>query len=291
MHQLRELQRAKYDIWFDLVKSNKLGFQAMVMNLRNMIEAANEAGKGRANELFTLVAEKLQDERAVQKSRMFPVQLYTAFEAVQHQVPPVLEQALTKALDHSCANIGALGEDAWVIIDVSGSMQGKPLTIASIFAAALFKANKGNRMKVTMFSDRADHIDLSGSRNQTVLGIAQYIQAKSYGGGTNLASALNLKSSIGFDPKSVLVFSDMQIDNLTGSYGWGSSRGNTFPDVSKLFKKSTVKIAFNLNAYETTPLSESQGFFQMSGYSDKVFKFMNLINEGESIVEALSAPM
>jgi hypothetical protein len=29
----------------------------------------------------------------------------------------------------------------------------------------------------------------------------------------------------------------------------------------------------------------------MSGYSDKVFKFMNLINEGESIVEALSAPM
>jgi hypothetical protein len=287
----KDKQRAKYDIWLDLVKSGKLGFQALVMNLRNMIEASNEVHAGSTNDLYTLVAEKLSDERAVQKSRMFPVQLYTAFEAIQSTCPAIIKNALSKALDASCANIGALGEDAWVIIDVSGSMQGKPLAIASIFAAAVYKANKGNRMKITMFSDRADHVNLSGQKDQSVLGLSQYIIDKSYGGGTNLAAALNLKGSIGFEPKAVMVFSDMQIDSLTGSYGYYGNRGrDTFPDVSKLFSKNAVKIAFNLNAYETTPLSERQGFFQMSGYSDKVFKFINLMNEGSSIVDALSGP-
>jgi hypothetical protein len=284
----KDQQRSKYSIWTDLVKSNRLGFQALVMNLRNIVEAVKESNIPVQNELYTLVAEKLSDVKSVQKSRMFPVQIYTAFEAVESIAPTVIKTAISQALDASCANIGSLGEDAWVIIDVSGSMEGKPLKIASIFAAAVFKANAGNRMKVTMFSDKADHIELKNHSDQSVLGLAQFIQLKSYGGGTNLTAALKLKPSIGFEPKALMVFSDMQIDRLTGSYGWGGNRGDTFPDVSKLFSKNCSKIAFNLNAYRDTPLHELQGFFQMSGYSDKIFKFMNLKNEGESIVEALS---
>jgi hypothetical protein len=286
-------QRSKYSIWHDLIAANKLGFQAMVMNLRNMISAVQEAKIPVENDLYKMIASKLNDAVAVQKSRMFPVQLFTAFEAVEQsglQIPQIIKKALSNALDASCANIGAMGEDAWVIIDVSGSMVGKPLTIASIFTAAVYKANAGNRMKVTMFSDRADHIDLSASKDQSVLGLSKYIINKSYGGGTNLASALKLKNTIGFEPKAVMVFSDMQIDSLTGSYGWGYSSNDAFPDIAKVFKKNTVKIAFNLNAYGNTPMSERQGFFQMSGYSDKVFKFINLMNEGSSIVDALSTP-
>ena len=284
----KEQQRAKYDIWLDLVKSGRLGFQALVMNLRNMIEASNESGK---TELLELVAQRLRDPAAVIKSRIFPVQLFNAFKAITNISPAVITNAISVALDASCANIGALGEDAWVIIDVSGSMIGEPLTIASIFAAAVYKANSGNQMKVTLFSDNAEHIDLSLCKDQSILGISKYIIDKSYGGGTNLAAALKKKNTIGFQPKAVMVFSDMQINDLTRDrryYQRNLQSVDVFPDVSALFKKNTVKIAFNLSANKTTPMSENQGFFQMSGYSDKVFKFIDLMNNGESIVEMLS---
>jgi hypothetical protein len=207
-------------------------------------------------------------------------------------------KALNDAFYMSFKNVVPTGKRILIALDVSGSMCSgsqcnkkgtSPIEIAAIFAAAVWKANAGKRTMVTIFSDRADHIDFGSQKDQSVMGLANYLISRSYGGGTNLASALNKKSGLGFEPKSVIVFSDMQVNSLTGSYGWGGHRSSeSFPDVSKHFSKECVKIAFNLEAYDSTPMSVEQGFYQLAGYSDKVFNFIKQEGCKESAVDLLS---
>jgi hypothetical protein len=58
-------------------------------------------------------------------------------------------------------------------------------------------------------------------------------------------------------------------------------------DINKLFSKSCVKVAINLNSRSTTPLAEWQGWIQLAGWSPKIFQFINFTRDAESIVQQL----
>ena len=89
-------------------------------------------------------------------------------------------------------------------------------------------------------------------------------------------AALKLKSSLGFEPDTVVIFSDMQVNHLYSDYGYGykSRYSSRTANVAKLFSPSTVKIAVNLNGYESTPVSEIDGWYQLTGWSDRMFDFI-----------------
>jgi hypothetical protein len=54
--------------------------------------------------------------------------------------------------------------------------------------------------------------------------------------------------------------------------------------------KKCIKIAVNLNGSNTTPLSEKSGWYQLAGWSDKMFKFIPAMRESVTVVDALSVP-
>lgn len=264
-------RKSKKDLWTELVVSEKLGYMALLRNLRNILDASVDPGT------IATVAARLSNPDEVKKSKQLPFRFTNAITAVEGHSNTKLKTALSKAIDASLGNLPQIGENVWIIIDCSGSMNGTPFSQACLFAAALGKANTDStNVKVTMFSDSAFHVAID--TNSSVLSIVDTLTRKNQGGGTNLQAALDMKPKLGFVPDTVIVLSDMQVDSLTSK------------DPAKLFGTDVVKVAINLQPYESTPLATVKGWYQLSGFSERLFDFIPAIRNKESVVSVLSVP-
>lgn len=261
-------------LWTELVSSGKLGYMALLRNLRNIITAGVDA------DLQARVIATLTDPEEIAKNKQLPFRYINAQKAITGSGPNWL-RAINNALNQSFVNVPKIGENVWIIIDCSGSMEGgystrqtgtAPIDTAVLFAAALVKANADSaNVRVTMFSNNAEHVDVNP--DDTVTSIAAYLRGKVYGGGTALQSALNLKSKLGFEPDTVVVLSDMQVDRL--------DRANP----SSYFTNECVKVAINLDAYESTPIGDLNGWFQLSGFSERLFDMIPAMREQGSVAK------
>lgn len=273
-------QRSKKEIWTEFVNregSGSLGYMALLRNLRNMNDAGIDANT------WKKVASKISDPIAVAKSKQFPFRFVSAWEiAKASNLPDIVLNALSDAAELSLSNIPKMGDGVWIILDCSGSMEmghdsnssSSPIKTGAIFAAALFKAASSSfKTQLTMFDDFAKHINLNA--RDSIFTNFERIMARNAGGGTNLRSALNEKDKLGFEPDTVIVLSDMEVNSLQGY------------NVGKTFKNDCVKIAINLNSRDTTPVGEHEGWTQLAGWSDKIFQFVDFKRNAESITKKL----
>lgn len=279
--QLPEAERkSKKQLWTELVASGELGYMALLRNLRNISEAVLDPITMEA------VYARISSSEEVAKSKQLPFRFVSALEAAGGGNSK-LTRAIHRAIDASLSNLPKVGDNLWIIVDASGSMEGRPYDTAAMFAAALAKANaEATNVKVTIFSDNAKHVTLN--TDNSVMSMVEQMQKEIYGGGTNLQAALDKKAELGFEPDTVVLFSDMQVNSLGGGSWRRVSTGRT--DVSKLFTPSTVKVAVNLNAYDTTPVSEIDGWYQLSGWSERLFDFIPAMRNKQSVVKTLSVP-
>lgn len=268
------------DLWTNLVKSGDIGYMAMLRNLRNISEAKLDADIEKE-----FVADFLSKRENVLKSKQFPYAFLNANAAVEQVASSNIKTAISQALDHSFANLPMIGKNIWIIIDCSGSMSGGyssqgfqvPIKTACLFAGALAKANaNASNMVVTMFSDNAKNHSIN--TNNSILSISADLESKVYGGGTNLEAALAMKDKLGFEPDTIIVLSDMEVNQL---------RGGTVP---KTFCPDAIKIAINLNSRDSTPIGEKAGWYQLAGWSEKLFDFIPAMRDGVTVVETLSKP-
>lgn len=277
-------------IWKELVESNKLPYMATLRNVRNIAQALVD------DSVIKQVCTRLSDPRQVERSKQLPFRYINALDALAQAGNSVrrtdvdrLNVAIRDAAQISLSNVPAVGDNVWIILDVSGSMGGNyggfrsggnqtPIRTGALFAAALVGASKAaSNVQLTVFSDRAKHVKLNPSAN--FFANVDAIEREVIGGGTELQAALKLKSTLGFEPDTVIVLSDMQVNRL-----------NITTDVSSYFHKDTVKIAFNLGAYESTPVSTLGGWYQLSGWSERAFDFIPAMRNKVSVVDYLSQP-
>lgn len=289
----KELQKSKAQLWSELVQSGKLGYMALLRNLRNIVESGAS--------VYDEVAARISDPEQISRSKQFPFSFLKAFDAVK-DAPAKLRFAVSKALDVSCGNIPELGKNVWLIVDGSGSMLGAqylynrhehmgecPFQTAAVFCAALAKANSGvDNLAVTIFSDSAKMVDVNP--NDSVTTIVERLRGMVQGGGTNLQAALDLKPRLGFEPDTVVILSDMQVNQLTTghyrSYAYGGEQ-NTVANISKLFKPGTLKVAMNLASGTSTPVPLEHGFIQLAGFSERVFALVPELRNSRATVEKL----
>lgn len=281
---VKEERKPDGKVWGELMNrsgSGSLPYMAMLRNVRNIC-GADEVEQPVIDEL----AKRLANPELVKKSKQLPFGFINAYE-MNESAPMKVKTALGTAIEISMANLPKLGEKVWIILDCSGSMTSTgyghkggnaPLKVGAIFAAALFKsaALNGAEVKLTLFSDNAAMLDLNPL--DSTVSMYKSIMDKSYGGGTRLDSALALKDKLGFEPDTVVVISDMEVNSLR-------SPG----EVNKYFKGDTVKLAINLNAGETTPLDERDGWQQLSGWSESIFKYVDFSRKAPSISKQLFA--
>lgn len=255
--------------WINLIREKKLGYFALLRNLRNIIEQAPEI----INEALA----QLVNETAIKKSMVFPFRFLTAFEEIaklpQSKIVRDVLVALNNAVDISLSNVPVFDGDTLVVLDVSGSMVGKPAQIGSLFASVLIKSNNADCI---LFSDYAKYAPVT-PKDSTIT-IANSIRFA--GGGTNFSSIFSTANKK-YD--RIFILSDMQ--------GWVGyqSPSSAFKEYKKATGANPLVYSFDLNGYGTTQFPE-QNVTCITGFSEKVFDIIKLTEtDSETLLNAVNA--
>lgn len=258
-------EEAKAEVWKTLLESGKLGYFALLRNLRNIIEQAPDLS-GKA-------AEMLMEERLIDKSKILPFRFMTAQAELEKLAGPnarLLLGALSNAINSSLRNVPKLDGDTLVALDESGSMlpgwtvskTQAPIKTGSLFAAVLAKANNAD---IIMFDEDARYINYDPATS--VMSLADRLLKEAEGGGTDLNSVFELASRK-YD--RIVVLSDEQswVSYHTPSREFAAYRMRT--------GANPTIYSFDLSGYGTLQFPESK-VYAIAGFSDKVFEVMKLL--------------
>lgn len=246
----------KKDAWIKLIKERKIGYFALLRNLRNIITQAPE--------ITTEALAMLVDEKLIAKSLVLPFRFSTAYEEIKKVVAgkEVREAmiAISKAVDIACRNVPKFNGETCVVLDGSGSMAGKPADIGSLFSSVLIKSNNAD---FVVFSNSAAYHNVNPADSTlTIAGGMRF-----YSGGTDFHSifrCLNKK----YD--RIIILSDMQ--------GWiGHDTPKLAFDQYRLkYGADPFIYSFDLNNYGSMQFPE-RNVFAVAGFSDKVFDIIKLL--------------
>ena len=251
-----DLTKLKADVWSELLSTRKLGYFALLKNLRNIISQSPDS--------ISAACEMLVDERMIKNSRVLPFRFTTAYDEISKlgsskEVRDVLV-AINRALDISVCNVPKFDGETLVVMDVSGSMSGRPSEIASLFGAILAKVNNSD---VMTFSTSANYKQYNPM--DSVLTIRDGFRYA--GGGTNFRAIFE-KANKKYD--RVIILSDMQ--------AWVGYESPTrqFAEYKKKFGANPFVYSWDLAGYSTLQFPE-QNVFALAGFSDRVFDIMKLM--------------
>lgn len=243
----------KKEVWVNLITERKIGYFALLRNLRNIIEQAPE--------VINQAMEILVDERLIKKSLILPFRFTTAFEEIAKlndgKIVRSVLIALNKAVDIAVSNVPVFDGDTLVVLDVSGSMAGKPAQIGALFSAILIKSNNADFMT---FSDDAKYRNVNPM--DSTITIANSMKFAS--GGTNFR-AIFQRANKKYD--RVVILSDMQ--------GWiGYETPTTdYNEWKRTTGANPFVYSFDLNSYGTMQMPE-ENVYCIAGFSEKVFDVM-----------------
>jgi hypothetical protein len=200
----------------------------------------------------------------ISKSRVLPFRFATAYEEISKMgsskgVRDVLV-AINQALEVSMCNVPKFDGDTLVVMDVSGSMSGRPSEIASLFGAILAKSNNAD---VLTFANRADY--KSYNPLDSVMTIRNSFRYS--GGGTNFKSIFTTANKK-YD--RVVILSDLQ-----GWIGYTSPSAE-FKQYKKTYDANPYVYSWDLAGLGTMQFPENN-VFALAGFSDKVFDVMKMM--------------
>ena len=253
------LTAAKAETWRELLTSRKLGYFALLRNLRNILTDAPD--------LAEAAVAMLTDARLIRRSLVMPFRFTTALEALQVANLPnagVVMAALSAAVDVSLDNVPRFAGRTLVALDGSGSMMGRPIKIGALFAATLAKANAG--ADVMLFSDEAQYVSLN--RRDSTLTVAGQLERGCKAAGTNFHAVFQAASQR-YD--RVVILSDMQ--------AW---MGGTVPTASLAKYRATFSADPKVYSFDLAGLGTLQfperNVFCLAGFSDKTMETLSLLD-------------
>lgn len=255
-----EKEKMKADVWKQLIVTRKIGYFALLRNLRNIIEQAPD--------LVPQACELLIDDKLIKNSLILPFRFITAIEEIQKLNGDGVREvliALNTAIDKSTANVPEFDGKTLVVMDESGSMGGQPQEIGALFSAVLLKANKN--ADFMMFESDARY--LTYNPMDSTLTIAQAIKNANRGGGTNFHSIFQ-EANKAYD--RFIILSDEQ--------GWenGGQPGSSLADYRSRTGANPRIYSFDLQGYGTLQFPENN-VYCIAGFSEKIFDVMKLLEQ------------
>lgn len=257
-----ELAELKKEAWEKLIRTRKLGYFALLRNLRNILELAPEL----ADDAVAM----LIDEKLIRKSLVLPFRFVTALDALQGtnlpRVGDVLA-ALSDAVDTSLQNVPKFEGRTLIALDGSGSMQGRPIKVGSLFAATLAKANDA---EVLLFSDDAKYVTVN--KRDSTLTVANWLAGSSKAAGTNFHAVFQTANRA---YERIIILSDMQ--------GWmgGHAPVKTFETYKKKHGGDPKIFSFDLQGYGTLQFPE-RNIYCLAGFSDKTMDTLKFLDSDKT---------
>lgn len=258
--------------WEKLIASGKVGYMALLRNLRNIIQA-NPANLNK-------VLDTIQNPEAVKRSRQLPFRYLSAYKEVVNIGGSKVFDALENAVEAACENIPKLEGTTVIAVDVSGSMSdhiSAKSTVRCYEIAMLLGliANKicDNSIFYT-FNTKIEKYAVS-HRN----GILETVTRSRCGGGTRMGLPFEkmLRDKIKAD--RIIILSDNECNS-----GW-QAPVQTLADEYR--RKAGVDIwvhAIDLQGYGTQQFYGGKTNV-IAGWSEKVFEFIRLAEQGAGNLE------
>ncbi|SEJ80086.1 TROVE domain-containing protein [Dyadobacter sp. SG02] len=301
--QRAEAFRAK---WEELIDSGRLGYMALLRNLRNLLEmnvSAAHIGK---------VCEVLSSQKEVLKAKQFPFRYLSAYREllkmklpkgkVSHKIMKLfgsepdgrerLINALEAAIVQSAAGISGFGKETRVLLacDVSGSMQTPVSAKSSVMlydvglVLAMLLQNRCANVEVGMFGDTWKRIRVAKTN---IL--------------ANVQEFYKREGEVGYATNGYLVIKDLlhrkvvmdKVMLFTDGQFWDSSGTESIQDLWVRYKRELAPEAklylFDLQGYRQAPLRIMHNdVYLIAGWSDKIFGVLNALENGSNTLEIIN---
>jgi 60 kDa SS-A/Ro ribonucleoprotein len=259
-----ELKEAKEDNYAELIRSRKIGYLALLRNLRNILKNSSD------KELISDACALLTDEKLIRQSLVFPHHIDLALEIMltefSNSEMSKFANALNTAYELAIPNLKELfqtGRTA-VVFDSSGSMSSpvqlsnKARTSAAITKAALIAATlaKGIGADVYHFANYTQQIKFNPADSVNTLK-NQFISKQ---GEVGYGTAFNsIMGTLGKNYDRVFIISDMQ----SGSGPLGNTKEYVY--------------SIDITGYGTTSIKPGQKVFQIFGYSAEIYELIKKV--------------
>lgn len=255
---------AKKAVWNRLLDENKLGYFALLRNLRNIIQLNDETLKNKA-------LNALLNETAIKKSLVLPFRFSTAYDEMA-KIDGDAMRAVSKACEIACSNVPKLEGKTLIALDVSGSMStARVADIASLFTAILLKSNDCD---LITFADNAQYRIVNPDDSvMTIKNAIKYAR-----GGTNFVSVFETANKK-YD--RVILLSDMQAWKKQSIWDYRTPK-HAYEEYKRRFNADGCKFySFDLAGYGTMQMPQ-QDVYCLAGFSEKIFDVMKLVESDKN---------
>ncbi len=234
--------------------------------------------------LAELIANRLRDEEAIKKARVFPYQLMAAFQNTGQAtaVPINVRDALQDAMEIATRNVPKVEGKVYVFPDVSGSMhspvtghrdgatsQVRCIDVAALVAATVLRQNP--QAEVIPFSDHVVQADLN-PRDSVMTNAEKLAGLPS--GGTNCSAPLRELNRRKARGDLVIYVSDNESWVDGSARGWMAERATATTEQWAEFKRrnpSARLVCIDIQPNATTQAQTREDILNIGGFSDQVF--------------------
>lgn len=263
--------------WETLIDSGKVGYMAYLRNLRNIL-TANPRNVNK-------VLDKIADPVSVRKSRQLPFRFLSAYKSVGNIGGSKVFDALEAAVDASVENLPKIPGNTVIAVDVSGSMSSTISSKSDVRCSEIAMmlgmiANRicENAIQYT-FDTEIKKNDVS-HRNGVLY---TTLHSAMSGGGTNMSLPFQKMMRDRVQADRVIILSD----NMCNSgYSWYSHK--TVQALADEYRRTTGNDiwvhAIDLQGYGTQQFHGAKTNI-IAGWSEKVFDFILLAEQGEGTLE------
>lgn len=275
--------------WQELIASNKVGYMALMRNLRNMLEAGVDFDS------INTVCDRLSDPAQVAKSKQLPFRYLSAFREIKginsFETTAVL-RALESAVVASAKNITGFDKNTSVLLasDVSGSMYCPISQRSSVqyydvgLLLSMILRYSCKRVISGIFGDRWATVNLPG---KDILSATMKLRSMEgrVGYSTNGYKVIDWLISNRKKVDKVMMFTDMQMWDSTYT---NKSFAQSWKEYKRIAPQAKLYI-FDLAGYGQAPLRMADNdVYLIAGWSDRIFDVLSAIERGGDALSVIN---
>lgn len=274
--------------WEELIDSRKLGYMALLRNLRNILEA------GVSGKHVKTVCNYIADAQAIANAKQLPFRFLVAYRELKELNGPYVSMvldALEDAVMAASTNIRGFGSDTSVVIacDVSGSMQqpvsakGKILLYDIGLMLGMLLQSRCDKVTSGMFGDTWKVINMP--RKSVLSNVNEYYRREgAVGYATNgylvLEDLIRRKAVV----DKVMLFTDVQLWNSKGTQ---HSFAGSWSNYKKIAPGAKLYL-FDLAGHGQMPVAiQEQDVYLIAGWSDKIFDVLDSLENGMTVLQQI----
>lgn len=260
--------------WKSLIDSGKVGYMALLRNLRNILNA-NPSNVNK-------VLDTIQNPEAVKRSKQLPFRFLAAYKEVANIGGSRVLDALENAVEAACENVPHLSGTTVIAVDVSGSMSG---TVSGKSGMHCYEIAMMLGLIANKICDNSIFYVFNNNIKKYALshrsGILYTAMNAGCGGGTNMQLPFQKMIEDNVRADRIIILSD----NECNSSGYWNVPVQKIADAYR--KKANHDLwvhAIDLQGYGSQQF-HGEKTNVIAGWSEKVFDFINLAEQGEGTLE------